>query len=254
MIYSKQSGTGETVVLLHGFCETHTIWEGIHESLANHYHTVSIDLPGFGLSDLAASSITISDAGQYVYEHLKHLGIDRAVIVGHSLGGYVALSIAEKHPEFLQGLGLFHSTAYADPDEKRKNREKSITFIDKYGVEPFTNSFIPTLFYDADHEAIPKLLISAAKTAKTTVLKYTEAMMNREDRTLVLKNCKHPILLIAGTDDAAVPYADSEAQSKLNKNCTFVSLKNVGHMGMIEKPVDTIDALKNFMIKCHSVQ
>lgn len=254
MIYSKQSGKGKAVVLIHGFCETHSIWDNIAPKLSESYHITNLDLPGFGYSDLVAQKITIDMVGQAVHEHLRYLGIDNCVIIGHSLGGYVALSIAEKYPNFLNGIGLFHSTAFSDPDEKRLNREKSMAFIDKYGVEQFTNSFIPTLFADSNHPAIQDLLISAAKTPTPTVLKYTEAMMNRINRTETLTNFNKPILIIAGTEDTAVSIEDSELQAKMNSKCQFEKIVGIGHMGMLESPELCLEKIDKFLSNCYLSQ
>lgn len=250
MIYSKQIGKGDVVVFIHGFCETHEIWENIQPQISDSYRTIAIDLPGFGHSDLANRSITIEESAQHVYDHLKHLDINECIIIGHSLGGYVALAIAEEHPEFIGGIVLFHSTAYSDPEEKRLNREKSMAFIDKYGVAPFTDAFIPTLFANNEHVAIPGLLLKAAKTPKATVLKYTEAMKNRKDRTDTLRSFEKPMLIIAGTDDIAVPFVDNELQSKLNNKCKLLKLEGVGHMGMYEQPETCLIAIDKFLKSC----
>ena len=80
MIYSKQIGEGNVAVFIHGFCETHEVWENIQPQLSENYRTIAVDLPGFGHSDLANKSITIEEAAQHVYEHLKYLDINNCVI------------------------------------------------------------------------------------------------------------------------------------------------------------------------------
>lgn len=251
MIYSKQSGEGNVVVLIHGFCETHAIWDTTQLDLASSFHTINIDLPGYGNSDLSAVSITIEEVAKHIVKHLKHLGVDSCVIIGHSLGGYIALAIAEIYPDFLKGFGLFHSTAFADDVEKKKNRIKLIEFIKKYGVSPFISSFVPALFANTNHKSIPDLILNAEKTSKNTALKYTEAMKNRKDRTEILKTFRHPILLIAGTQDLAIPLQDSQEQSKMIDNCYYKELAGVGHMGMIESPQPCLDKMYDFINACY---
>ena len=247
MIYSKQSGTGEAVVLIHGFCETHEVWQNIIPALNKTNFVIAIDLPGFGKSSLPNSLNTIDEISEEVYLHLISQGITQCVMIGHSLGGYVTLSIAKHHPQFLKRFGLFHSTSFADPEDKKVNREKSMSFIKKYGVEPFTNAFVPTLFADSENPYIHSLLIKAAQCKLYTILKYTEAMKNRNDRTDVLKNFARPILIIAGTLDQAVPFENSMEESKLVKHLTFKKLNDIGHMGMYECPEIVSDILKEFV-------
>lgn len=251
MIYSKQSGSGEAVVLIHGFCETHEVWQNIVPVLNKKYCVIAIDLPGFGESDLPQSLNTIDEISEAVYLHLTSQGITECVMIGHSLGGYITLSIAKHHPDFLKSFGLFHSTSLADSVDKKVNREKSLVFINKHGVEPFTNAFVPTLFANSENPNIPSLLIKAAKCKKNTILKYTEAMKNRIDRTDVLMNFTRPILIIAGTLDQAVPFANSLEESKLVKQLTFIKLDEIGHMGMYECPEKTGNALLEFVKNKH---
>ncbi|MDH5476263.1 MAG: alpha/beta hydrolase [Cyclobacteriaceae bacterium] len=250
MIFSKQSGSGDTVVLIHGFCETHAIWENIVPELEKTHHVVAIDLPGFGESDLKENEISIDQIGDQVYQYLIQLGIKKCVMVGHSLGGYITLAIAKKSPDILDGFCLFHSTAYSDSLEKKMNREKSIVFIKKHGVAPFTNAFVPSLFADNEHPSIAKLLHNAKQTSLETVLKYTNALKNRLDRTDVLKSFDRPILIVSGTKDMAVPLKDNIEQSALTKHGYFEKFKNVGHMGMYELPTESSTILTQFVSIC----
>ena len=115
-MHYQLAGKGTTVVLIHGFCETSSLWKEMAAELANHYEVIVPDLPGFGKSELLKSEFQLSDVADHVHDWLVALQKEKVVVIGHSLGGYVALELAKRHSEILQGLGLFHSTAFEDPE------------------------------------------------------------------------------------------------------------------------------------------
>ena len=130
----NEMGQGNSVVLLHGFCETKEIWKAYEKKISENFHLVAIDLPGFGKSDLTIEENTIESFADQVFKLLQFLDITKATIIGHSLGGYIALALAEKYPKLVTGLGLFHSTALADDQARKDSRDKSLTFIEKYDI------------------------------------------------------------------------------------------------------------------------
>lgn len=115
----KESGKGKAVVLLHGFCENKTLWDDFVQYLSPDYHVMALDLPGFGDSELGTDECTIEYMAEKVADFLNQQGVDKCTMIGHSLGGYVALAYAEKYGDKLDGLGLFHSTVFADSEEKQ---------------------------------------------------------------------------------------------------------------------------------------
>ena len=141
-----EAGKGLPVVFLHGFCETREIWENFLEPLSSVCRVILIDLPGFGGNPPLESPLTIADMAEQVYNTILAIGVDQCIMIGHSMGGYVALAFCEKFPSRLKGLGLFHSTAYADSSEKKQARDKTIDFIERYGTEEFVEEFVPPLF------------------------------------------------------------------------------------------------------------
>ena len=143
----NDSGDGYPIVFLHGFCESKNLWEVFVAMLSVKYRIISIDLPGFGQSPIIENKEPSIDVfSESVFNLLKELNISECIIIGHSFGGYVALSFAENYPNLLGGLGLFHSTSLEDSPQKKENREKAITFIQKYGTEKFVTNLFPALF------------------------------------------------------------------------------------------------------------
>jgi len=165
------------------------------------------------------------------------------MIIGHSLGGYVTLSIVSRHAQLVKGFGLFHSSAFADSEEKKENRNKIIEFVSNHGVLPFVDTFVPGLFYNKSDAAIPRVHRIAAKTSQRTVVGYSKAMRDRQDRSLLLSKSEISKLLIAGKEDTAVPLGTSREMAKMSQNCSFFELDNVAHMGFLEAKSECQDII-----------
>ena len=248
-------GQGKVLVLIHGFCESKAIWGHSLKALSPHFRVLCIDLPGFGKSPLFEGSISIEEMADSINSLLEKLTIPNCTMIGHSLGGYVILSFAEKYSSRLSGFGLFHSTAFADKNEKKENRNKTITFIEKYGIDLFAKSFVPPLF-DTNNRVhlvneITLLTTIASTTNKHTIIEVTKAMRDRPDRSNVLTSFAKPILFIIGKKDPAIPLEDSLHQCVLPMDSTVHLYEDTGHMGMYERTLETVEAIKNFTSYCH---
>lgn len=248
MIHYTEEGKGFPIILIHGFCETHEVWLNVSPLLATNYRIISVDLPGFGKSDALTRPFTIDDAAQKVISFVENdLKLTSCIALGHSLGGYVALAMAELKPQLLAGFGLVHSTALADSEERKISRGKVIEFVEEHGVQPFVRSFIPPLFFSQSHPAISVAVELAEKTSKQTLIGYTEAMRGRPDRTHVLKEFTKPVLLLAGEKDTIIPVQTLEEQAKVTSNPALVILHSAAHMGMLENVSETAEAIQMFL-------
>ena len=163
----------------------------------------------------------------------------------------ISLAFAEKYPKRLLGLGLFHSTAYPDPEEKKLARRKSIEFITQHGAADFIRTTIPNLFAPSFCESHPEQIKDLIETYSLldprALIQYYEAMILRPDRTSVLNNFPRPVLFIMGEEDKAVPFQDSLKQSHLPAVSYIHILKENGHMGMIENPEKSNAFLLEFL-------
>lgn len=253
MLNYKVTGQGSVVVLLHGFCEDLSLWNHIHDYLSG-YTVVSVDLPGFGKSELL-TEMTMNTMSDAVDELLQKLEIEKCVMIGHSLGGYVALDFAEKYATKLSGLGLFHSTVFEDSEEKKENRNKTFDFISKHGVANFANSFVGTLFYPENRgqfkSKIEELSEVVKNTSQEAVLQTTVAMRDRKSQEKTLKELKVPVLYLIGKEDQAVPLQKSLEQCYLPQNSVVHFYENVAHMGMFEERDKTNRAINNFISYCN---
>ncbi len=182
-----------------------------------------------------------------------------AIVIGHSMGGYVTLALAEKYPELLKGFGLFHSTAYADSEEKKATRRKTIENIQKNGLRDFVNHSIPNLFSTVTKAERPELIEEQINDSYNflpeAIVYYQRAMMQRPDRTEVLKNSKVPVLFILGKYDTTVPLKDGLEQGSLADLTYIHVLENAGHLGMKEEAVESNIILLNYLTNtCHQTQ
>ncbi len=252
--FCNEGGSGQPVVFIHGFCETHKIWNHITGKLIHSFRVITVDLPGFGESQLPDYLFSLSDIAGEIHEMLISRKIINPVLIGHSLGGYVALAYANLFEPELRGLGLFHSNAYCDTPDKKENRTRLIDFIESNGVEPFVRSFIPSLFYERRRaqldDLIKELVAEALKTSGQSFREYARAMRDRDDNVDLLKRFQKPAMMIIGENDGSVPLEKSIEQSKMLQRPYILTLKETGHMGMFERPVETFNFLHNFLNVC----
>jgi pimeloyl-ACP methyl ester carboxylesterase len=231
-------GTGSSVMLVHGFTEDRRIWDPLLAGIENKYQWIIPDIPGSGDSAYNNSLNRISDFAEFIGAILENEKINELVLIGHSMGGYISLAFAEKYPEKIRALGLFHSSSYSDSEEKKESRDKNIRFIQNHDPSLFIEQSIPGLFSDtfkAEHpEEISKLINRYANFKRESLVQYLNAMKNRMATTGVLKAITKPVLFIMGEEDKAVPLKDSLEQCHLPRISYIHILTRTAHMGMIE--------------------
>lgn len=249
-----KSGTGAVVVLLHGFGEDSSIWNHQITHLQQYFQVIAPDIPGTGGSGRLhdGREISIENYADAVYALLQHENITGCCLLGHSMGGYIALALAEKHPEMIKGLGLVHSTAFADSEEKKANRQRGIEMMDQYGGAAFLKTTIPNLFSQAyktaNGEEINGLIEKGNAFSTLSLQQYYYAMMTRPDRSDILKKSRVPVLFIAGTEDVAVPINDVLKQTAMPDYSYIHILDHVGHMGILETPGIVNRFISDFVI------
>jgi pimeloyl-ACP methyl ester carboxylesterase len=236
----EKKGEGPAMVFLHGFCEDQSMWHSLG-ALADDWGItfISIDLPGFGQSD-TITSCSIEEMADIVHTFCQTQQHDRIALMGHSMGGYVALAFAEKYPQLLSGLGIIHSHPYEDSEAKKEARQKSIAFIEKKGSASYVRQLIPKLFppeYAVSYPQIVQPLVEKALAYDPRgIMNALAAMKNRPDRTEVLASLEVPVLFIVGALDELESSEKLIGQTHLPHVASIHILEQVGHMGIFEAP------------------
>ncbi|MBX7205725.1 MAG: alpha/beta hydrolase [Bacteroidia bacterium] len=239
------------LVLIHGFPFDRRLWYNLIPEL-DQTPVIIPDLPGVGNSTLLQPACTMNDYADVIAAILEKEQIKKCVVAGHSMGGYAALAFANKYPDKLAGLSLVHSTAYADDADRKQKRDQTIAFLNEYGASPFVNAFIPGPFAPgySNEDELKKLKNWAADCTTQGLITMVNAMKNREDLTQLLASTNVPVQWIIGKLDPVFLYTGSIQQATLSKISMIDLLPDCGHMGMIEKPEETAEALRRFLDYC----
>ncbi|WBV50788.1 alpha/beta fold hydrolase [Chryseobacterium gambrini] len=239
MLNFERKGNGkETLVLLHGFMENLSIWSDMEPHLSDNFSLLKIDLPGHGQSEIIAEVQTMEMMAEEVKKVLDHENITKIHLLGHSMGGYVSLAFAEKHPEYLKSLTLFFSTYFPDDDEKKEQRIKSYRII-KDAFAHYARAGVPNLFNPNEKDILEGKIETALEIALSTnnlgALASIKGMVERTDKKHIMENLEAKILVLAGKHDNAVK---TETMIKHLPDRTNIKsyILDCGHNGHWEKP------------------
>ena len=248
----RSEGKGGAVVLLHGFLENLTMWNPFITELATKNRIVTIDLLGHGQTGCLGYVNTMEQQAAIVDAVLNHLRLRKFILVGHSMGGYVALKLAEMNPERIKGLCLMNSTALADSVEKKKNRDRAIKAV-KHNKKTFIKVAIPNLFSEANksvhRKEISEIIEEALQMRTQGVIASLEGMKIRKSRTKVLKMNIFNKMLVIGKQDPALEYESLIKQVK-NTNVKVAEFPD-GHMSHIENKTELFHTIRNFIWSCN---
>ena len=246
-IHYSDQGTGGGILLLHGFLEDLSMWDKVIERLEKTHRVISVDLLGHGKTGNLGYIHTMEEQAHMVKHLMDHLNMERYGIVGHSMGGYIALAFAEMFPEKISALCLMNSTAYADDKERKLNRDRGIRAV-KQNHKTFIRLAIPGLFSEENRAVFTEEILHvteiALKMGPQGIIAALEGMKIRKDRTKLLKESDFPILMIMGKKDPALDYFSLLEQTEMG-NVSKVVFDD-GHMSHIENEADLIAAIENF--------
>jgi pimeloyl-ACP methyl ester carboxylesterase len=249
-IFYRITGSGDPVILLHGFGEDGEIWNNQVAFLSNKFQLIVPDLPGSGQSEMI-DDMSMEGMAEVIHSIIHEENIDKCPVIGHSMGGYIVLALVELYWNHVSAFGLFHSSAYADSDEKKEVRRKGIDFIKRHGAFEFLKSTTPNLFSTISKEERPQLIAEQINRSNNflpaALVSYYDAMMKRPDRTNLLSTTTMPVLFILGEFDNAVPLADGLKQCHLPEKSYIHIFNRSGHMGMLEEEDKSNQILESFL-------
>ncbi|WP_128547659.1 alpha/beta fold hydrolase [Larkinella soli] len=233
------------VVLIHGHGVDSAVWNALYEDLKGEYTVLKPDFSEH------TDYRTIEAYAGDLYGRLQTIGAEACVLIGHSMGGYIALALAESHPERVRGLILFSSTAFADDESRREGRRKAVETLETRGAAPFIGETVPKMFgdsYSREHpEEVDRLVARYSGLPAEALASGVKAMAARPDRTEVLKKAAFPVLIVAGGEDKIIPPEKSRALFSAAPQARTQVLEKVGHLGMIEQPEETRKVIRDFL-------
>jgi 3-oxoadipate enol-lactonase len=250
-LHYRDVGAGPPVVLLHGFPLSSEVWSEVASLLAPDFRVVTPDLRGHGASDAPQGSYTMDVLAEDVVALADALGLQRFVLGGHSMGGYVAFRLAARWPERLEGLVLVATRAEADSAEARARRVAAAERIRSQGGRAFVQEFVPNLLSEHTRRARPavvdRLLALASSVPDHVLAACLEGMMQRPDSRPLLGTLQIPALVVAGELDPVVPVESARAMAEALPTAQLVVIAQAGHVPSVEAPEATAAALRRFL-------
>lgn len=239
------------IVLLHGYLESMLVWDSFVPLLYHQVRVVTLDLPGHGISVVQGEEHSMEWLADVVADGIRALGIDRCTLVGHSMGGYVAGAVCERHPELLDGVVLLSSTPNPDTPEKQEQRLREIALVRAGKKELLARTAAAAGFAEENRprmrEAIEELEEQVYVTEDDGIVALLNGMRTRADRNEVLRRTTVPVLFILGRHDEYIPVDKAEALVAAHPEAQIVWLEHSGHMGFLEEPEATAQAIRDFV-------
>jgi len=245
-----EAGRGTPVVLLHGFPLNGVIWHEQQQRLSDRYRVITPDLRGHGRSPAPAGVYEMDLLARDVLALLDTLLIKKAVIMGHSMGGYVALAAWKLAPERFLALGLIDSQAGADTEEGRQGRYKVAEKVAAEGSKVVAEAMIPKLFapdLPAEAPILSQVRQLILNTQPAGIIGTLKGMAVRLDSSALLPNLSMPVLLLTGDKDQIIPPGKAKEMASAIRTATLTKVANAGHMPMLEQPEATTTAIRNFL-------
>jgi len=247
-IFYTDTGKGAAVVLIHGFLENSTMWNELIPEISKRNRVITLDLLGHGKSDCLGYVHSMELFAETIEAILKQLKIRKCILIGHSLGGYIALAFAAKNPQKVKGLCLMNSSSNEDAKERKIIRTRTIEMAHK-NFEPLISMSIANLFQPENvaifKNEIENLKKEALQTSLQGYIAAQEGMKIRENRNAILMENSFKKLFIIGKKDPVLNSDLLVAEAK--KTNSEFEILNGGHISFIENKVELISILKKFI-------
>lgn len=247
-VYYEDEGQGDAIVLLHGFLENSTMWKDLKPTLSKKNRIICIDLLGHGQTDCLGYSHSMPDMADAVLAVLNHLKLKRYTLIGHSMGGYVALALAEKNPKAVLGLCLMNSTYHADDDERKVLRKRANQMI-QTNFESMVRMSVANLFSSESrithNKEIERAIEIALQTSPQGYIAAQEGMILRQDKFEFYKELNAKKMIVIGKKDPVIEGALIISETlHTDIKCEELSF---GHMSYIENKYELSYIINRFI-------
>lgn len=248
--YTDQ-GAGTPVVFIHGYPLNRTMWEPQVKGLSDKARVIAIDLRGHGESQAPIWLTTVDIYADDVRGLLDHLGIDKAVIAGFSMGGYVALAFMRRYPERARGLILADTRPQPDAPEGKAARFQSALTAQQKGAGAIAEAMIGRLVSQKSLDERPQLVQQARAIMESIPVQGIAgdlmAMAERPDSVEMLSSIRVPTLVVVGEVDALTPPADSQLMAERIAGAKLVTIPGAAHLSNMEEPDTFNRAVGDFL-------
>jgi 3-oxoadipate enol-lactonase len=247
----RDQGSGEPVIFLHAFPLNQTMWDEQVAALSHHCRTITIDLRGFGGSDMGQGPTTMEQMAADVRALMSGLDIERATIVGLSMGGYVALAFYREYPDALRALALADTRASADTHAARARRLQSAEKAEREGAAAIADDMVALLLGQTTQQTRPDIAARVRAmiegNSPQAIAAAQRGMAARRDSTYILAAIDFPTLIIVGAEDQLTPVAEAESLRDGIRGARLQVIEGAGHLSNIERPVEFNAALTAFI-------
>jgi pimeloyl-ACP methyl ester carboxylesterase len=254
----RDQGTGLPVIFIHAFPLNQTMWDDQIAALRDRCRVITLDLRGFGQSDAPPGPYLMDQMAADVRGLMSALNIDRAVLVGLSMGGYVSLSFYRSHPDSVLAMVLADTRASADTNEARQRRLKSAEKAEREGAHAIAEDMIPLLLGKTTIESRPAVFERVRTMIETNsplgIAGAQRGMAERRDSTDMLSGIDCPVLIIVGSEDTLTPVADAESLRGSIRGAGLRVINGAGHLTNLERPEEFNTALVEFIEETMTVK
>ena len=250
-VFLEGDSKNKSIIFLHGFPYDHTMWKAQIDELSEKYFCVTYDIRGLGESPVGDGQYTMESFVDDLETIIKELKLEKPILCGLSMGGYIGLRALERMEEKFSAAILCDTRADADGNEGKLKRAAAIKRINTEGLAPFAKDFITNCFGDNykqhNKEEFEKRIAKSSGFNPVGVKGSLLAMLGRNDTTEYLGKIKIPVLVICGENDALTPPPVMKSLADKINGAEFVIIKNSGHMSPIENPREVNDAITKFL-------
>ncbi|HEX9077587.1 MAG TPA: alpha/beta fold hydrolase [Anaerolineae bacterium] len=251
MTYDDTGAVGTPLLLIHGFPLDRTLWLAQTHSLADVARVIAPDLRGCGESGMPSGTVTMDTYAEDLNALLDSLGVQRAIIGGLSMGGYIAFAFFRKYPQRVRGLVLADTRAQPDSAEGKKGRDENIALVREKGAGAIADKMLPKMLTPETAQARPEVANAVrdlmARQPVKGIVAQLSALRDRPDSTSTLPRINVPTLVVVGAQDTLTPPKDSEMMRDAIQGARLVMIPGAAHLSNYEQPQAFDRAVREFI-------
>jgi pimeloyl-ACP methyl ester carboxylesterase len=251
----RDEGSGPAVIFIHAFPLNQSIWDDQVAALKQSYRTITLDLRGFGRSDAPAGPYSMEEMAADVRALMTKIGLDDAVFVGLSMGGYISLAFYRSYPEQVRALVLADTRASADDEEGRERRMRSAERAEREGAQAIAGEMLPMLLapetIEKNAALVARVRAMIESNSPSAIASAQRAMAGRPDSSRLIERMNIPVLVIVGSEDSLTKVEESKAMSDKIPGSRLRVIEGAGHLSNVERPAEFNRALADFLDAIH---